>query len=59
MMMNIRGLVMDDPKHTVHLQTSEFASSGSSNVPQLIRPQIPKPETWPSPTVYLTPYEAA
>jgi len=25
MMMNIRGLIMDDPEHTVHLQTLEFA----------------------------------
>ena len=24
-MMNIRGLIMDDPEHTVHLQTLEFA----------------------------------
>jgi hypothetical protein len=26
MMMNIRGLVLDDPEHTTHLQTLEFAS---------------------------------
>jgi hypothetical protein len=25
MMMNIRGLIMDDPEHTVHLQTLDFA----------------------------------
>jgi hypothetical protein len=32
MMMNIRGLVMDDPDNTSHLQTTiKFASSGSSN----------------------------
>jgi hypothetical protein len=26
MMMNIRGLILDDPGHTVHLQTLEFAT---------------------------------
>jgi hypothetical protein len=26
MMMNIRGLILDDPEHTVHLYTLEFAS---------------------------------
>ncbi|KIM87961.1 hypothetical protein PILCRDRAFT_3670 [Piloderma croceum F 1598] len=26
MMMNIRGLILDDPEHTVHLQTLEFLS---------------------------------
>ena len=26
MMMNIRGLIMDDPEHTVHLQTLQFAT---------------------------------
>jgi len=26
MMMNIRGLIMDDPEHTIHLQTLEFAA---------------------------------
>jgi hypothetical protein len=25
MMMNIRGLVLDDPKHTTHLHTVQFA----------------------------------
>jgi hypothetical protein len=25
MMMNIRGLILDDPEHTVHLQTLQFA----------------------------------
>jgi hypothetical protein len=25
MMMNIRGLIMEDPEHTIHLQTLEFA----------------------------------
>jgi len=29
-MMNIRGLIMDDPAHTVHLQTLEFANCHSS-----------------------------
>jgi hypothetical protein len=24
MMMNIRGLIMDDPEHTLHLQTLQF-----------------------------------
>jgi hypothetical protein len=27
MMMNIRGLVLDDPEFTVHLQTLQFASN--------------------------------
>jgi hypothetical protein len=26
MMMNIRGLIMDDPEHTTHLQTLQFAA---------------------------------
>ena len=26
MMMNIRGLVMEDPEYTVHLQTLRFAT---------------------------------
>ena len=26
MMMNIRGLIMDDPEHTIHLSTLEFAT---------------------------------
>ena len=26
MMMNIRGLIIDDPEHTIHLQTLEFAT---------------------------------
>jgi hypothetical protein len=26
MMMNIRGLIMDDPEHTLHLRTLEFAT---------------------------------
>jgi hypothetical protein len=30
MMMNIRGLTMDDPEHTVHLQTLEFADRNCS-----------------------------
>jgi hypothetical protein len=25
MMMNIRGLIMEDPEHTIHLRTLEFA----------------------------------
>jgi hypothetical protein len=25
-MMNIRGLIMDDPEHTVHLQTIQFTT---------------------------------
>ena len=29
MMMNIRGLVLDDPGHTVRLQTLDFATFGS------------------------------
>jgi hypothetical protein len=26
MMMNIRGLIMEEPEHTVHLQTLQFAT---------------------------------
>jgi hypothetical protein len=26
MMMNIRGLIMEDPEYTVHLQTLQFAT---------------------------------
>jgi hypothetical protein len=26
MMMNIRGLIMEDPEHTVHFQTLQFAA---------------------------------
>jgi len=26
MMMNIRGLIMEDPEHTTHLQTLQFAT---------------------------------
>ena len=26
MMMNIRGIVLEDPEHTVHLQTLQFAT---------------------------------
>jgi len=26
MMMNIRGLIMDDPEHTTHLRTLQFAT---------------------------------
>ena len=29
MMMNIRGLIMDDPEHTVHLHTIQFAHENS------------------------------
>jgi hypothetical protein len=27
MMMNIRGLILDDPEHTVHLRTLEFSTA--------------------------------
>jgi hypothetical protein len=30
MMMNIRALILDDPEHTVHLQTLKFASHHNS-----------------------------
>jgi hypothetical protein len=30
MMMNIRGLILDDPEHTVHLQTLQFAAPNNS-----------------------------
>jgi hypothetical protein len=26
MMMNIRGLIIEDPEHTVHLQTLQFST---------------------------------
>jgi hypothetical protein len=31
MMMNIRGLTMEDPDNTVHLQTLHFASAGTTH----------------------------
>ena len=30
MMMNIRGLILDDPEHTMHLRTLEFANRHGS-----------------------------
>jgi hypothetical protein len=30
MMMNLRGIIFDDPEHTVHLQTLQFAAGRSS-----------------------------
>jgi hypothetical protein len=30
MMMNIRGLILDDPEHTVHLRTLKFANRHGS-----------------------------
>jgi hypothetical protein len=30
MMMNIRGLIMDDSKHTVHLQALQFINADSN-----------------------------
>jgi hypothetical protein len=38
MMMNIRGLVMDDPAHTAHLQTLEYAvvSDSGSEIQELV-----------------------
>jgi hypothetical protein len=30
MMMNIRGLIMDDPDHTIHLQTLHFTTRAQS-----------------------------
>jgi hypothetical protein len=30
MMMNIRGLILDDPEHTTHLRTLEFATRTSA-----------------------------
>jgi hypothetical protein len=32
MMMNIRGLVMDDPEHTAHLTTLQFSPNEQPNV---------------------------
>jgi hypothetical protein len=29
-MMNLRGLVLGDPEHTIHLQTMQFAAQGRS-----------------------------
>jgi len=31
MMMNICGLILDDPEHTTHLQTLEFAARTNSS----------------------------
>jgi hypothetical protein len=30
MMMNLRGIIFDDPEHTVHLQTLQFAAGPGS-----------------------------
>ena len=30
MIMNIRGLILDDPEHTVHLRTLQFAARTNS-----------------------------
>jgi len=52
MMMNIRGLVMDDPIHTVYLQSLSFISAGSSNgQPRSIRLQTLQFEPSPSPAM--------
>ena len=32
MMMNLRGLILDDPEHTAHLQTLEFARHHDSSL---------------------------
>jgi hypothetical protein len=31
MMMNIRGLILDDPEHTIHLQTLQSADRPTSS----------------------------
>ena len=31
MMMNIRGLIMEDPKYTVHLQTLQLATQNNAD----------------------------
>jgi len=31
MMMNIRGLIMEDPDYTVHLQTLQFATRNDAD----------------------------
>jgi hypothetical protein len=31
MMMNIRGLILDDPEHTTHLQTLQFVAPVNSD----------------------------
>ena len=31
MMMNIRGLIMEDPEYTVHLQTLQFAPRNNAD----------------------------
>jgi hypothetical protein len=31
MMMNLRGLVLDDPEHTAHLQTLQFAAYNNTD----------------------------
>ena len=35
MMMNIRGLIMEDPEHTVYLQTLQFATQNNAD-PEMI-----------------------
>jgi len=32
MMMNLRGLILDDPDHTIHLQTLQFAAGANSEI---------------------------
>ena len=32
MMMNIRGLIMEDPEYTVHLQTLQFATQNNADL---------------------------
>jgi hypothetical protein len=31
MMMNIRGLILDDPEHTIYLQTFQFVAATKSD----------------------------
>jgi hypothetical protein len=35
MMMNLRGLILDDPDYTIHLQTLEFATRTDSEVEEI------------------------
>jgi len=58
MMMNIRGLIMDDPGHTVHLENLYFALGGSGNRRHCgIVPHAQQFETLSSSTVDVAAYE--
>ena len=43
MMMNIRGLIMSDPEHTLHLQTLQFATPTVSSIEEEVRGRHTRP----------------